>query len=96
MNEDDIEELGLKSGQIVDLTSHFDEVERHAPRFVVVPYPIPRGCAAAYFPEANPLIPLGSVADRSATPTSKSVVISIRSRAEFAGEFKYDHSKRGI
>ena len=92
MNTDDIGHLGLKVGQVVDLTSHFDDGERRAFRFVVVPYPIPGRCAAAYFPEANPLVPLASRADRSATPTSKSIVISIQPRNEFAGKFEYDHA----
>jgi hypothetical protein len=43
-----------------------------------VPYDIPRRCAATYFPEANVLVPIGSVAEKSNTPASKSVVISIR------------------
>jgi hypothetical protein len=46
-----------------------------------VRYDLPRRCAATYFPEANPLVPLDSVADRSNTPTSKSVVIRVRARA---------------
>ncbi len=90
MNTDDMKKLGLKTGQVVDLTSHFDDGERHAYRFIVVPYAIPRDCAAAYFPEANPLVPLGSQAERSQTPTSKSIIISIQPTAEFAGDFKYD------
>jgi molybdopterin-dependent oxidoreductase alpha subunit len=93
LNPDDIAEQGLKTGQVVDLTSHFVDGERHAHGFIVVPYPIPRDCAAAYFPEANPLVPLASTADRSSTPTSKSIVISVQPRDEFAGEFDYDHSK---
>ncbi len=93
MNVDDIEEYGLGAGQVVDLTSHFEDGERHADRFIVVPYPIPRGCTAAYFPEANPLVALRSTAKRSATPTSKSIVISIRPRDEFVGDFEYDHAK---
>jgi molybdopterin-dependent oxidoreductase alpha subunit len=92
MNNDDIAERALQAGQVVDLTSHFDDGVRHAERFIVVPYPIPRGCAAAYFPEANPLVPLGSKARRSDTPTSKSIVISVRAREEFVGSFEYDHS----
>jgi molybdopterin-dependent oxidoreductase alpha subunit len=88
MNTDDIGELKLKAGQVVDLTSHFNDGERHAHRFIVVPYPIPRGCAAAYFPEANSLVPLGSKAERSDTPTSKSIVISIEPRDEYRGEFE--------
>ncbi|HKP70996.1 MAG TPA: molybdopterin dinucleotide binding domain-containing protein, partial [Pyrinomonadaceae bacterium] len=87
MNDGDIKELKLKRGQVVDLTSHFEDGERHAEWFIVVPYPIPRGCAAAYFPEANPLVPLGSRADKSFTPTSKSIEISMLGRDEFAGSF---------
>ena len=87
MNAEDISAMSLKAGQVVDLTSHFDDGERHADRFIVVPYPIPLGCSAAYFPEANPLVPLKSKADRSDTPTSKSIVISLSPRDEFAGKF---------
>jgi molybdopterin-dependent oxidoreductase alpha subunit len=78
LNPQDIKDAGLKAGQLVDLTSHFEGEERTAPRFVVVPYSIPVGCAATYFPEANVLVPIGSVAEKSNTPASKSVVISIK------------------
>ena len=77
MNRADIEARGLEPGQVVDLTSHFRGEERVARRFVVVEYPIPRRNAATYFPEANVLVPLGSVARKSNTPASKSVVISV-------------------
>jgi anaerobic selenocysteine-containing dehydrogenase len=78
LNEDDINAAGLKAGQVVDLISHFEGEERIAPRFVIVPYDIPRRCGATYFPEANVLVPVRSVAEKSNTPASKSVVISIR------------------
>ena len=78
MNADEIDERGLNAGSVVDITSHFDDGERHIHGFTIVPYDIPRGCVAAYFPEANPLVPLASYADRSLTPTSKSIVISIK------------------
>ncbi len=78
LNEDDIHSMRLARGQIVDLVSHFEGEERIARKFVVVPYSIPRRCAATYFPEANVLVPVRSVADKSNTPVSKSVVISIR------------------
>jgi molybdopterin-dependent oxidoreductase alpha subunit len=77
MNKDDIRIVGLKEGQIVDLISHFEGEERIARHFVVVPYDIPRRSAATYFPEANVLVPVRSVADKSNTPASKSVIISI-------------------
>jgi molybdopterin-dependent oxidoreductase alpha subunit len=79
MNVEDIAAKGLRPGQLVDVTSHFEDRERHIRSFAVVEYPIPKGCAAAYFPEANPLVPLGSFAKRSNTPASKAIVISVRS-----------------
>ena len=78
LNEDDVAAAGLQAGQLVDLISHFEGEERVAPRFMIVPYDIPRGCAATYFPEANVLVPVRSVAEKSNTPVSKSVVISVR------------------
>lgn len=77
MNRDDIAARGLKPGDVVDLTSHFRGETRHAPRFVVVAYDIPRGNTATYFPETNVLVPIDSTADRSHTPTSKFVAITV-------------------
>jgi anaerobic selenocysteine-containing dehydrogenase len=77
MNPEDMKEADLTQGQPVDITSHFEGYERMANRFLVAPYPIPRGCVAAYFPEANVLVPIGSVAEKSNTPTSKSVIVTI-------------------
>jgi molybdopterin-dependent oxidoreductase alpha subunit len=81
MNEKDVDELGLVQGQMVDLTSHFGAQRREAPSFMVAPFNIPRGCAATYFPEANLLVPVDSVAEVSNTPTSKYVVITVRPAA---------------
>ncbi|MGA2017333.1 MAG: FdhF/YdeP family oxidoreductase [Opitutaceae bacterium] len=78
MNERDMGELGVVQGQLVDLTSHFGGERREAPSFMVAPFDIPRGCAATYFPEANVLVPVDSVAEVSNTPTSKYVVITVR------------------
>ena len=82
LNESDMRAIGVKEGQLVDLISHFEGEERVANRFVVVPYNIPSRCAATYFPEANVLVPLRSVAEKSNTPASKSVVISVRTASE--------------
>jgi molybdopterin-dependent oxidoreductase alpha subunit len=82
LHPQDISEAGLEEGQAVDLVSHFEGQERTAHRFLVVPYRIPRRCAATYFPEANVLVPIGSVAEKSNTPASKSVRISIRPSAD--------------
>jgi anaerobic selenocysteine-containing dehydrogenase len=80
MNELDIEKQQLTAGDRVDLYNTFQGVERVARQFLVVPYPIPQGCAATYFPEANVLVPIQSVADKSNTPTSKAVVIRVKKR----------------
>ena len=77
MHPDDMANLGLTAKQVVDLHSRYDGKTRTAHRFVVVPYDIPRGCTAAYFPETNVLIPIDSVAEKSHTPTSKSIVITV-------------------
>jgi molybdopterin-dependent oxidoreductase alpha subunit len=74
----DLAGLGLADGDIVDLVSEWrDGVERRAPAFRVVAYSVAAGTCAAYFPEANVLVPLDSVAEESNTPTSKSVVIRL-------------------
>ncbi|WP_026423137.1 FdhF/YdeP family oxidoreductase [Actinokineospora inagensis] len=82
VNPADITALGLADGQLVTLTSEWPDdptgtPERSAPHFRVVAYPTAQGCAAAYFPEANALIPLDSTADTSNTPTSKSIVVRL-------------------
>jgi molybdopterin-dependent oxidoreductase alpha subunit len=82
LNEDDVAALGLVAGQIVDLTSHFHGEKRTAEHFMVVTYSIPRGCAAAYFPEANVLVPVDSVTAKSNTPASKFIPITIALAAD--------------
>jgi molybdopterin-dependent oxidoreductase alpha subunit len=77
LNDEDIRRLKLQKGQWVDLISHFETERRRAARFKVVPYEIPLGCAAAYFPETNVLVPIRNVADGSNQPASKSIIISI-------------------
>jgi hypothetical protein len=72
-----IAELGLTARQVVDVTSHFEGETRTARQFLVVPYDTSRRCAASYFPEANVLVPVNSVAERSNTPTSKYVVVTL-------------------
>ncbi len=78
LNADDISAAGFQRGQHVDLISRYAGVERVAERFVVVPYEIPRRCAATYFPECNVLVPVDSYAEGSMTPASKSVIIRLR------------------
>ena len=78
VHPDDLAELGVGDGAIVDLVGEDGSGgERRAPRFRTVGYPVARGCAAAYFPETNVLVPLDSTATTSNTPTSKSIIIRL-------------------
>lgn len=82
----DIEGLGLTEGQRVDLVSVWDGgVERRAGGFQVVAYPTPAGCAAAYYPETNVLLPLDSVARGSNQPTAKGIVVRLEPAGVPAG-----------
>ena len=78
MNKEDMLENGLEASDLVDLSSDRKNGQVISPKWFVVPYDIPSGNIATYFPESNVLIPLESVADRSNTPTSKSVPIGIK------------------
>lgn len=95
LNEADIRQAGLSAGQVVDLISHFEGEERIARRFTVVPYSIPRLSAATYFPETNVLVPVRSVAEKSNTPASKSVIISIKPSANVGEKFDHDNVATG-
>ncbi|MEO7350298.1 MAG: FdhF/YdeP family oxidoreductase, partial [Marmoricola sp.] len=78
LHADDILALGFEDGQTVDLVSEWEDgTERSVPSFRIVEYDTPRGCAAAYYPEVNPLVPLDSTAEGSNCPTSKSVIIRL-------------------
>jgi molybdopterin-dependent oxidoreductase alpha subunit len=85
VNADDLNDLGLEKGQQVNIHSHWPNEKiqtRIVKDFILVQYNIPRGCAAAYYPETNDLIPLSSVADKSNTPAYKSVVISLHKNTD--------------
>ena len=78
MNVEDMERIGVKKLDLVDISSNYRGKTREVHRFHVIPYSIPRQNLAAYFPETNPLIPIHEYADHSQTPISKSVKVSVR------------------
>lgn len=78
VNPADLATLGLADGQYVDIYGEYaDDVERVLRNYRVVAYPSAIGCAAAYYPEANVLVPLEAVAEESNTPVSKHVVVRL-------------------
>jgi molybdopterin-dependent oxidoreductase alpha subunit len=85
VSPEDIAELGLSDGQFVDIHGVYeDNVERVMRKLRVVSYPTASGCAATYYPEANVLVPLESVAEGSNTPASKAVLVRLEPAAESA------------
>lgn len=78
VNPADLAELGLEDGQHVDIHGVYsDGVDRVLRNYRLVSYPSAPGCAAAYYPEANVLVPLESVAEGSQTPASKAVIVRL-------------------
>ncbi|TFD92703.1 FdhF/YdeP family oxidoreductase [Cryobacterium lactosi] len=78
VNPNDLVELGLADEQLVDVHGVYDDgVDRVLHGFRAVAYPTARGCAAAYYPEANVLVPLDQVAEGSNTPVSKAVIVRL-------------------
>lgn len=78
INPEDLAALELHEGDLVDIETIWnDGITRKVSGFKIVPYNIPRGNLAAYYPETNPLVPLSSVGDGTGTPTSKSVPVKI-------------------
>ena len=81
-NSRDIQRLGYKPGELVDIESIWDDkFERRAENFMLVEYDIPLGCLGAYYPETNSLVPLESVADLAGTPTSKLIPVILKRSA---------------
>jgi len=74
----DLERLGFRDGEHVDIASVWHDGERVVRDFRLVEYDIPPGCLAAYFPETNPLVPLDHHAERARTPASKSIPVRLR------------------
>ncbi|GAA4272797.1 FdhF/YdeP family oxidoreductase [Aquimarina gracilis] len=77
INSEDMKEYNIEKLDIVNLTSHYDNKERKAINFLAIPYNIPKGNLAAYFPETNILVPYNHFADKSHTPISKSIIVRI-------------------
>lgn len=77
MNPTDMQNRGLKEKEIVNITSSYDGKDRTAYNFLIVPYTIPIGNLAAYYPETNILVPYNHYAYRSNTPISKSIKVKV-------------------
>ncbi|QBL92623.1 Protein YdeP [Komagataeibacter saccharivorans] len=82
MNEEDMRERNLSEGMLADLETISDDgVERRLSGFMVLPYPMPRGSIAGYYPELNPLLPLSHFDQISGTPAAKSIPVRVHAAA---------------
>jgi molybdopterin-dependent oxidoreductase alpha subunit len=81
MSAEDIQHHGLRAGDRVTVTTVADDFTREVPNLCVTPYAIPQGCAAAFYPECNALIPLWHYAFESEVPAAKSVPVRVRKTA---------------
>ncbi|QUS36999.1 FdhF/YdeP family oxidoreductase [Falsirhodobacter algicola] len=75
MHPEDLRAMGRAAGDRVDVLGTGGRV---AEGFRLVPYDIPRGCVAGYYPELNVLVPHDAFGDRSHTPVSKSIPVRFR------------------
>lgn len=75
IHTEDLEKMGFQDRDLVDVVSVFRGEERRAERFRLVSYPTARGCAAAYYPEANALVHRDLVARESNTPGFKAMMV---------------------
>tara|TARA_R110000868_G_scaffold158589_4_gene386840 strand:+ start:45861 stop:48164 length:2304 start_codon:yes stop_codon:yes gene_type:complete len=78
MNAEDMKNLNIEKLAVVNISSCYDNTIRTANNFKVIPYAIPKGDVAAYFPETNVLVPYNHFADKSKTPISKSIKVTIQ------------------
>jgi molybdopterin-dependent oxidoreductase alpha subunit len=79
MNRNDVVRLGHAPGDWVTLRTAVEpDVRREVGPLQIIAYDIPEGCAAAYYPECNPLVPLWHHAERSKVPAAKSVPITVQ------------------
>lgn len=85
MSAEDLAARGITPGDRVDLESEAAGRVRRVESWIALDYPIPAGCCATYFPEANPLVPLEVRAEGSLTPASKLVHIRVGRRDDANG-----------
>jgi molybdopterin-dependent oxidoreductase alpha subunit len=82
INRGDMARAGLRAGDIVTLTTDTEDgVHREVGGLTVVPFDLPDGCVGAYYPEVNPLVPLGHHDFASKTPAYKSVPVRLHKQS---------------
>jgi molybdopterin-dependent oxidoreductase alpha subunit len=81
MNEGDLAARGLYHGDLVWVEPAVPDGAARRLRLTTICYDIAPGAVAAYYPEANGLVPLGYRDKESGTPSYKSVPVHVRRAA---------------
>jgi molybdopterin-dependent oxidoreductase alpha subunit len=83
MNRDDLASLGLVHGDVVTVETAFATGNPATlDGFTVIAHDIAKGSVAAYYPEANGLVPLSYHDAQSGTPAYKSIPVRVVARRE--------------
>jgi len=77
MNQDDMAEHGIEHGDLVDIETITSGRPLKLSNITAIVYNIAKGSVAAYYPEANVLVPLDYIDKESGTPSYKSVPVRI-------------------
>ena len=88
VHQEDLARRGLAHGDVVEVEAvpfqgDADD-RRRVMTLTAIAYDVPRGCAAAYYPEANVLVPLAHYDPTSGTLSYKSVPVRVRAAAASA------------
>jgi len=78
MHEDDMASRGLEHGDLVDIETIVTGRQLRLKKITAIAYAnIARGSVAAYYPEANVLVPLDYIDKESGTPSYKSIPVRV-------------------
>jgi formate dehydrogenase major subunit len=87
LNDNEMKKRGLALEDRIDIyTLSSDGIERVIRGFKVVAYRMPDGCCAAYYPEANPLLPLYAHDPISGTPSAKAIPVVLKRPSDAAAQ----------
>ena len=82
MHPEDLAAQGLEHGDLVDIETVSRNRTLRLAGITAIEYSIARGSVAAYYPEANVLVPLDYIDKECGTPSYKSIPVRIRKAAQ--------------
>ena len=74
-----MESRNITDGQMVSITSNYDDRKRKLTGYYAVQYPVSKGSVAAYFPESNRILSINNISEECFTPAYKYVRVKVES-----------------